>query len=393
MQATQASPKILIKNNSVAEANKAIYLPGLNGLRAIASLAVVISHITLALGQFGLNSKIFGTNMDGSPKGLDLAGDGVSIFLTLSGFLITFLLLKEKEVGRLKVKNFYIRRALRIWPLYYLYLFASILTAIIFGFTFENYVVPFYIFLAANVPYILGKSLPFLAHYWSLGVEEQFYLIFPQMAKGSNKKLFKIASVSLLVILALKGIFWILRRKFGFELPLLIITVSRFNIILIGVIGAILYYNKNEFFLTIATNKITQILSWLSIFFIAINLFHFASVIDQDLIAIISVFLIIGQVTKKNQIINLENKVFDFIGKISYGIYVIHPLLIFLCSKIIGNFSSGNLFDYLAVYLSIIFVTILLSYVSYEFYEKKFLKLKRRFTTIKSISTKTAFSV
>ena len=118
---------------------KSVYLPGLNGLRAIAALAVVVSHTTLALNQFGLDSNIFGTGQDGKPKGLDLAGDGVSLFFTLSGFLITFLLLKEKETGSLKVRNFYIRRILRIWPLYYLYLFASIISALIFGIYFETY--------------------------------------------------------------------------------------------------------------------------------------------------------------------------------------------------------------------------------------------------------------
>ena len=68
------------------ETTKTIYLPGLNGLRAIAAIAVVISHITLGLGSFGLNNKIFGTDLDGKASGLKLAGYGVTIFFTLSGF-------------------------------------------------------------------------------------------------------------------------------------------------------------------------------------------------------------------------------------------------------------------------------------------------------------------
>ena len=181
------------KKINVTSSN-AVYLPGLNGLRAIAALAVVVSHITLSLDQFGLNSNVFGTDINGSPKGLDLAGDGVTIFFALSGFLITFLFLKEKENGSISIKKFYVRRILRIWPLYYLF------------------------------------------------------------------------------------------------------------------------------------------------FFIPINRFHIASVADQDLIAIISVVLITGQVTRKNYIINLENKACDFIGKISYGMYVIHPLLIFFMKKYLENF-------------------------------------------------------
>ena len=77
--------------------DKIIYLPGLNGIRAIAALAVVIAHITLNFKDFGLDPYIFGAYDDGNPRTLDLAGYGVSMFFALSGFLITYLLCKEKE--------------------------------------------------------------------------------------------------------------------------------------------------------------------------------------------------------------------------------------------------------------------------------------------------------
>jgi len=121
--------------------------------------------------------------MTGKAKGLDLAGNGVTIFFTLSGFLITYLLLKEKEISRIKIKDFYVRRVLRIWPLYYLYFALCMITVALFKVQFDAASVPFYLLLAANVPFILNTTLPFLAHYWSLGVEEQFYLFFPHIAK------------------------------------------------------------------------------------------------------------------------------------------------------------------------------------------------------------------
>ena len=74
---------------------KPIFFPGLNGLRAIAALAVVFSHITVELGQFNLSPFLFGARENGNPRGLDFADFGVTMFFSLSGFLITYLLLAE----------------------------------------------------------------------------------------------------------------------------------------------------------------------------------------------------------------------------------------------------------------------------------------------------------
>ncbi len=375
-----------LTNNTIK--SNIIYLPGLNGLRAIAALAVVISHITLGLGEFGLNNKIFGTDIEGNASGLNLAGYGVTIFFTLSGFLITFLLLKEKEETKLKIKEFYIRRILRIWPLYYLYFAISIITMLFYGLFVNGYSVPFYIFLAANVPFIIGGTLPFLAHYWSLGVEEQFYLFFPQIAKFSNKRLFNISVAIILILIFLKFIFWLLDRKYNLHILYLAINVTRFHTMLIGVVGAVLYYNKNKRFFSLSTHKVIQIISWTVVLLLALNKFHIASVIDGEIVSVITVFLIMGQITKRNNIINLENSFCDFIGKISYGIYVIHPILIFYFSKLLGHFNSDNWTNYLLVYMLITATTILTAYLSYEFYEKRFLKLKLKYSTVKSTNIK-----
>src|SRR5258705_5003952 len=148
--------------------NRTLYLPGLNGLRAIAALAVVITHITFVLSAFHLDPFIFGSSKNGMPRGLDMAGFGVSIFFAISGFLITFLLQNEKEIQPINIKNFYLRRILRIWPLYYLYLIIAVLTIIALGFNLNIKSLVLYLFFAANIPYILNIPLQFLSHYWSL---------------------------------------------------------------------------------------------------------------------------------------------------------------------------------------------------------------------------------
>ena len=99
--------------------DKLIYLPGLNGLRAIAALSVVIAHVSQeGIADFGL-PRLFD---------LPMAGYGVTLFFVISGFLITYLLISEiKKTDTVSVSKFYIRRILRIWPIYYLFILISVI--------------------------------------------------------------------------------------------------------------------------------------------------------------------------------------------------------------------------------------------------------------------------
>ena len=164
--------------------------------------------------------------------------------------------------------------------------------------------------------------------------------------------------------------------------------VTRFQCMLIGAFGAILFHNSNALFMKICTNKITQILSWGVILLLVVNLFHIASVLDQEFISVITVFLIIGQCTVKNRIINLEVAFMDFLGKISYGIYIIHPIIIFLFSRVFNCFSISPVIKYPVVYVSIVSFTIFFSYISYNFIEKKFLRIKLKYSIIPSSDSK-----
>ena len=94
--------------------------------------------------------------------------------------------------------------------------------------------------------------------------------------------------------------------------------------------------------------------------------------------------IIIGQVNIKNRLVSFDNQTFDFLGKISFGIYVYHPFLIFVLSTILIKFNIADIYKYPIVYISILGTTILISYLSFEFFEKKFIKLKNRFAVIKS---------
>ncbi len=110
--------------------NTAIYFPGLNGLRALAALSVLWGHTFQ--DTFGIwrekSGNIIQTNTHG------LFADGVTLFFVISGFLITFLLLKELEKsGTINVPKFYMRRILRIWPIYYGYIIIAIIVFAFLG--------------------------------------------------------------------------------------------------------------------------------------------------------------------------------------------------------------------------------------------------------------------
>ncbi len=360
--------------------NKTIYFPGLNGLRAIAAISVVISHITLSLGEFGLSPHVLGSYSAGNPIGLELGNYGVSIFFALSGFLITYLLLAEKDKQEIDIKKFYTRRILRIWPLYYAYLLLAILTMFIFQHEFNFGSFLLYFFYCANVPPFFNIVLPLLGHYWSLGVEEQFYLFWPWIIKKVNKNIFRVISILALTLMAVKIMVYLLYPQSALTTILL---MSRFHCMMIGGLGAVLYKQHHQLFLRLIDNKLMQLACWIVIVLSAVNKFHVASLLDNEIISLVTVFLIVGQINTRNRIVNLENKVFDFLGRISYGIYVFHPLVIFYYSIALKNMLPASLpFRYIFVYLIVLGTTILAAYLSFHYFEKHFLKLKEKYVAM-----------
>jgi len=363
-----------------------IYFGGLNGLRAIAAIAVLFSHTTQGFSGFGLNTFVFGKHADGNPVATTLAGFGVSMFFALSGFLITYLLLEEKKTQEVSIKNFYIRRVLRIWPLYYTYLVISILTMIFFDIPLGLSVF-YYVFLLANMPFVFGGGIHFVGHYWSLGVEEQFYAFWPWIVK-KVKPILKttiIICTSLILLKCFLRFIDIQINKGNMSWPYEMLHATRFHCMLIGAIGAILYFQHNRLFLKLSDNIVTQSISWLVIVLAAINKFHIMSFLDNEFVSVVTVFIIIGQIQKKNRLINLDIRIFDFIGKISYGIYIIHPLIIFYWSKILVFENKNNALNYLLVYFLVFTTTISIAYLSYHFFEKKILRLKEKYSTISSL--------
>lgn len=370
----------------MSERDKIVFLPGLNGIRALAAIGVMLSHTNAAISLLNKNWSLFGIDEKGEVKGWVLAEHGVTMFFVLSGFLITYLLLKEKhKTQNINVKSFYVRRVLRIWPLYYLYLIADLLVLWFLNVNFNFSVVAFYIFFAANIPFIFNRALMNLDHFWSIGVEEQFYLFWPWLFKKINKNLEIYLSIIGLFLAGFRIYVWYVKP---FSEIAVFSVVNRFDCMILGGIAAILYSKRNVFFLKLVNNKISQTVSLFIYFLLFVNVFWFLnSIIEIFVIAIATMVIIIGQIEKNNRILNFNILVMDYLGKLSYGIYVIHPLIIFAITHFIHFEDTSTLAPFLYV-IMIVFFTIMIAHFSYYYFELPFLKLKEKYAIIKSSSSR-----
>jgi len=170
-----------------------LYFPGLHGLRFSAAALVMMSHIE----QLKNDEKLSNLN---NVTFIGKSGDyGVSLFFVLSGFLITFLLLQEeKTTGTIDIRKFYTRRILRIWPLYYLLVLlgffvlpycmeASGLQNVLRTAYWQKLIL--FLFFLPNLSMVAFPQVPFTAQAWSIGTEEQFYLIWPVLLKKFKRVL------------------------------------------------------------------------------------------------------------------------------------------------------------------------------------------------------------
>lgn len=194
---------VLMVGATLTDINKpTIRIKGLDGIRAVAVVMVLISHIVHQPGvSLGWLHGTIGDTI------IRLLGRfGVVLFFVLSGYLITTLLCNERErSNRVDLRRFWVRRAFRIFPVFYAYLSViavitalSILNlnplAIIFAGTYTLN----YSFIFSNQP--LGTDYPIVGHFWTLSVEEQFYLIFPLVISVLTTKAAFNATLALIVI-------------------------------------------------------------------------------------------------------------------------------------------------------------------------------------------------
>ncbi len=357
-----------------------VYFKGLDTLRAIAALVVVIGHIELQKKENGI------PNLINHPY-IKLASGhiGVVLFFVLSGFLITYLLVKEKEkAGKIAFKKFYIRRIFRIWPLYYLILLLSFL---FFRADYSLGSAALCMSIFPNIAHAFNMGWPTSPQLWSIGVEEQFYLFWPLVIKliPDKKKIIYLmlffigySIIPYFIKFLNPGIFK--TEPWGYFIGDFFYG-SKFNSMSFGGILGYMYASnhKNLKFLYNKYIAYSSVILSFGLWFSGIDFRFFRDEIYTILFGI----MILNVATNDKMKLNIDTKLFSFLGKISYGIYMYHWIVILLAMKLISYASNINNFSYnLLLYITVLIGTIGISWVSFISFEKYFLSLKQRFEAV-----------
>lgn len=366
----------------------AVYFPNLNGIRFIAAFIVIIHHIEQFKFIFGLESL-----WSSSETIHSLGGLGVLLFFTLSGFLITYLLLEEERVvGRIDIKQFYIRRILRIWPLYFLiFILAWFTLSYIPFFEFPGYypgkfeaatVCLMFVFFLSNVFLAFFGMLPYASQTWSVAVEEQFYLIWPLLLKTSKNKMVSILSViGFIVAVRVVLISGMLNHLSYISNLRTFWNMFNMDCMAIGAIMSVLLFRKSVFLKYVLNTPlfIVAVLAVIILVAFHIEIPVISVYLKNDLLATLFAIIILNlaaNATLKNL---LEFKWLDYLGKISYGLYMFHGIAIVISIKLL---LLCNAFNNFSVFIMSVLLTVLISHVSFRYFEAPFLKLKNKFSKL-----------
>jgi peptidoglycan/LPS O-acetylase OafA/YrhL len=365
---------------ALAATKEKVHFPGLNGIRAIAAFVVILFHFNLHIDLFGMQPIRYLVNRE------EMSRIAVTLFLVLSGFLITYLLLTEKKTNAaVNIRKFYARRILRIWPLYYLVILI-ILVMVAGGYRerdlqYSLTAIGIYSVFLSNFAIIYGLKLLTIAPLWSVGVEEQFYAVWPVFINRTTN-IWRSLWFFLIGYVSLKFIFsYIIYNTlvaYGLEL-------FAFDAFAVGGIAAYLYFTKSRLLKRLYSPAL-QAACW--VFFLVslvrgkIHVIHF---IDKNIYEFAFAIIILNVSTNPRPLISLENRLFNFLGRISFGIYMYHMILYYFLSVLLGPYIAGlnNIpLQFVVVYAITVTATVAVASLSYRYFESPFLRMKTRLAIV-----------
>jgi peptidoglycan/LPS O-acetylase OafA/YrhL len=366
------------------------YFSSLDGLRAFSFLGVFLWHYL----------------------GLPYGWAGVDVFFVLSGFLITGILYDTRDDPH-RVRTFYIRRTLRIFPLYYGVLLGIFLLTPLFRWTWTWQWIawPLYLgnFLRFLYPHLnnrfvsafadaslVSRSLPRidlrLGHFWTLCVEEQFYLLWPWIVftVRDRRKLMAICAACIVLVP--------LARTFATaHLPQALVegevvlhsTPFRFDTLLLGALIALLYRGSHRKQLQ-QTAQVVLAVAMLCALSIPVYWLRFHDSKLNDAVVnhpwLFSVIALFGGALMLRTLVpgTLPYRIFNvrwlrLIGTVSYGAYVFHDIFHSECYRLVAHTFTHDVVIMTAVVGLVI--TLVMAFLSYHFFEYPLLRLKNRLTS------------
>ncbi len=309
---------------------------------------------------------------------------GVIMFFVLSGFLITNSLnfSKSKKNNTIKVLlNFYVRRTLRISPLYFLVLF-------FFFYVFDDLLLKsnfkYFVFYGVNFLVLELKQWPsYFSHFWSLSFEEQFYIFWPVIILPVFYRISFLKRVLFLYFVLIIYLF-LKYDEFNNDFFLMNPLFSSLAIISGSLITKIICLKHKID--NIIIPFLVIILLLVSTYFLKFSYYY--NILFLIISILFSMSLVIYLVSRQLKIRSLfwDNLFFKYLGKISYGIYLLHNFLPFLFSFFGLNrqdYLDGSIKGYLIYYILFPFFylifTIILSHITFKYFENPINSLKRYF--------------
>jgi peptidoglycan/LPS O-acetylase OafA/YrhL len=398
-----------------------IYFPGLNALRFWAAFAVIITHAELMKKYFrfdnvwidpGSRIRTFAADHASSgeiswlsPIVAEAGPLGVVFFFVLSGYLITYLLLVEREkTGSVAVKSFYFRRILRIWPLYFfIFLLGFFVLPHIPWFFVKGQSEAFtehfwgnffcYLFIFPNLGLSLFPTVPNIGQSWSIGVEEQFYIIWPLLMLWWGRS-WRVMAVFLIGLVGLKAgvlLYESLYRP-DWIVPLKkFLAMSKMENMALGGLGAWAVFHVKKSGRLLPPGFTSNGSAWMAFSGILV-LVYFSPQMVQDGIhlahGLLFLFIIVNISERKPGQEVMENRVFNHLGKISYGIYMYHMMVIVLLLNIFRQLQPEGRempwWGHASLYLLSVGLTIAVSSLSYRWLEHRFIVRKSKHSVVLS---------